>query len=87
MSESVVTVPIDAALLSRLIGPDRHLYDGRCPDAVEGWDSRDPGCPHCRDLIRAQEVAEGRPAGELLAVTRRAAAERLWALRAKARKK
>lgn len=33
-----------------------HLYQGRCPDRVEGPESRDPDCPACRALNRAQEL-------------------------------
>lgn len=27
-----------------------HRFAGLCPDAVDGWDRRDPGCPACRAL-------------------------------------
>lgn len=27
-----------------------HLYNGLCPDAIEGHDSRDPDCPACKAI-------------------------------------
>lgn len=42
-------------LLSILTGEVRHIYAGRCPDDLEGWDSRDPECPACKIMIDVEE--------------------------------
>lgn len=34
-------------------GAIRHEYMGACPDAVQGYDTRDPECDACRVLLRA----------------------------------
>ena len=34
-------------------GQVRHLYNGECPDEVEGPDVRDPDCPACQVLLAA----------------------------------
>ena len=33
---------------------DAHIYQGLCPDDVSGWGSRDPDCPACSAIARAQ---------------------------------
>lgn len=33
-----------------------HVYNGKCPDAVEGPDVRDEECPACKVLIGADRV-------------------------------
>lgn len=76
MSEQT-TVELDAAVLARLIGADRHLYGGCCPDGVDGWSRRDLDCPHCRDLIAADAALAGRLAADVTAELRRAEASRL----------
>lgn len=45
---------IAADLVRVATGEVPHLYQGACPDAVEGHDSRDPLCPACRLLIAAE---------------------------------
>jgi hypothetical protein len=27
-----------------------HMYNGLCPDSIEGWETRDPECPACTAL-------------------------------------
>lgn len=45
------------ALAATVIGThDRHLYQGLCPDGVEGFDARDPECPTCRALVALREA-------------------------------
>lgn len=41
------------ALRDVATGRLRHLYDGQCPDTVEGLDVRDPNCPACQAIERA----------------------------------
>ena len=55
-------------LLDRLLGPDRHVYQGLCPDACNGLASRDPECPHCADLIMADvlRAAATKPPGQII---------------------
>lgn len=36
-------------------GEAAHVYQGLCPDAVEGHQSRDPDCEVCRALIKVEE--------------------------------
>lgn len=53
-SRSPETTPAEAEARAR------HLYQGACPDEVNGWASRDPACPACRWLDRAApETTEG----------------------------
>lgn len=50
--------PIDGvvqALIEVAVGKVQHLYRGTCPDAIEGFDSRDQQCPACRVLIAVQQ--------------------------------
>lgn len=50
--------PIDGvvqALIEVAVGKVQHLYRGTCPDAIEGFDSRDPQCPACQVLTAAQQ--------------------------------
>jgi len=46
---------MNAKLIQDLVdvgtGKLKHLYRGRCPDAVEGQQARDSGCPACKVLI------------------------------------
>lgn len=35
-----------------------HLYQGGCPDAVEGHGVRDRGCPACKVLIAGAKAAK-----------------------------
>lgn len=44
--------PDPAKSLARVAdGTVPHVFNGMCPDAVEGHDSRDPDCPACQALI------------------------------------
>ena len=36
-----------------------HRYEGLCPDGVDGWHRRDPKCPACDVLSRADRVIGG----------------------------
>lgn len=51
-----MSAPVDVvqALIEVAVGKVQHLYRGTCPDAIEGFDSRDPHCPACRVLTAAQ---------------------------------
>lgn len=41
-----------AARLAKVAdGSIPHIFNGMCPDAIEGHDSRDPDCPACQLLI------------------------------------
>ena len=43
-------------------GTVEHVYEGSCPDVVEGPEPRDPGCPVCQWLDRVDPLlAEGAP--------------------------
>lgn len=46
----LTTAPVSAQLTWAL---NAHLYAGLCPDSVEGWESRDAGCPACSLTDRA----------------------------------
>ena len=37
-------------------GKFNHDYEGRCPDSVEGYNTRDRLCPACQVLIRAKKT-------------------------------
>ena len=62
------------ALIDRLSPQSiSHIYEGLCPDSIEGWDSRDPECEACRQLEAAREaadflrqIAQAQPVGYLL---------------------
>jgi len=45
--------PVNARLLDVATGKTPHLYEGRCPDSINGPDSRDPACPACRAIAEA----------------------------------
>ena len=46
-------------LIAVATGEIDHTGKGLCPDRIEGFDSRDPGCPACKILIEAEgRVAE-----------------------------
>lgn len=34
----------------------QHIYEGLCPDEVEGWATRDPECKLCQVLIAATSI-------------------------------
>lgn len=36
-------------------GEVRHLYNGQCPDVIEGQTVRDPDCPACQILLAADQ--------------------------------
>jgi hypothetical protein len=41
--------------------PGIHIYNGKCPDEVNGPDARDPDCPTCRALeehVRLKKAME-----------------------------
>ena len=44
-------------LIKVATGQVRHLYNGACPDGVEGPDVRDPDCPACQVLLAAVATA------------------------------
>jgi len=53
-------------LLSRLAeltnvatGEMAHVWNGKCPDRIEGFTSRDPKCPACAALSVSPEPKEG----------------------------
>lgn len=63
-----MTIPTD--LILRLFDvvtcKIQHLYNGQCPDAVEGPNVRDDDCPACKVMIecgRLMGVSEGRSGG------------------------
>lgn len=35
---------------------ESHTYEGLCPDALNGPDSRQPGCPACESMPRLERV-------------------------------
>lgn len=47
MSEALT---IQQRLAAVAAGTIRHIYNGDCPDDVEGPDARDPDCPACQVL-------------------------------------
>ncbi|MCO2528489.1 hypothetical protein FA331_12975 [Pseudomonas aeruginosa] len=36
-----------------------HVFNGQCPDSMEGSDVRDPDCPACQVLIQVGRQLEG----------------------------
>ena len=46
--------PVNARLLAVATGKIPHLYEGRCPDYVNGPESRDPDCPACQAIAAAE---------------------------------
>ena len=42
-----------AELIAVTTGEIDHTGNGLCPDHIEGFDSRDPGCPACKILTKA----------------------------------
>lgn len=50
--------PADLAILVKVArGEVQHDYAGRCPDPVEGYESRDPECPICQLIMRVEKGA------------------------------
>lgn len=33
-----------------------HVYHGQCPDEMEGFAARDPDCPACQAIVRAEKL-------------------------------
>lgn len=52
------TEPVNARLLDVATGKTPHLYEGRCPDYVNGPESRDPDCPACQAIVSADAQQE-----------------------------
>jgi hypothetical protein len=50
--------PVNARLLAVATGKIPHLYEGRCPDYVNGPESRDPDCPACQAIAAAEAQQE-----------------------------
>lgn len=54
------------ALIAKLIqvgtGQIAHVYNGCCPDKLEGPDLRDNDCPACQVLAEADRYLSGQPA-------------------------
>lgn len=50
--------PVNARLLDVATGKIPHLYEGRCPDYVNGPESRDPDCPACQAIAEAEAQQE-----------------------------
>lgn len=50
--------PVNARLLDVATGKIPHLYEGRCPDYVNGPESRDPDCPACQAIVSADAQQE-----------------------------
>ena len=50
--------PVNARLLAVATGKIPHLYEGRCPDSVNGPESRDPDCPACQAIAAAEAQQE-----------------------------
>lgn len=48
------------ALIDVGSGKIAHENNGSCPDAVEGFDTRNDECPACRVLIAAQDFLDGK---------------------------
>jgi len=51
---AVPAEPVNARLLAVATGKIPHLYEGRCPDYVNGPESRDPDCPACQAIAAAE---------------------------------
>lgn len=58
-AKDVPTEPVNARLLDVATGKIKHLYEGRCPDYVNGPESRDPDCPACQAIVSA-DAQQGR---------------------------
>ena len=50
--------PVNKRLLAVATGKIPHLYEGRCPDSVNGPESRDPDCPACQAIAAAEAQQE-----------------------------
>lgn len=50
------------ALASVASGQTTHLCHGKCPDALAGFDSRDPECPVCQLLMQIEVSKAADPA-------------------------
>lgn len=50
------TVAAVSVLVDHARGVLQHLYEGACPDSVEGPDARDPECPVCRAIDSASRL-------------------------------
>ena len=46
---------MSASLFDVATGKTPHLYAGRCPDSVNGPESRDPDCPACQAISAAAQ--------------------------------
>lgn len=55
---AVPAEPVNARLLAVATGKIPHLYEGRCPDYVNGPESRDPDCPACQAIAAAEAQQE-----------------------------
>lgn len=52
LNAAVAEAATSAAELERVAtGQVLHRHNGLCPDAVEGFNSRDPECPACQILL------------------------------------
>lgn len=52
INAAVAEIAERAAALERVAtGEVRHLHNGLCPDAIEGFESRDPNCPACQVIM------------------------------------
>jgi len=49
---------MSASLFDVATGKTPHLYAGRCPDSVNGPESRDPDCPACQAIAAAEAQQE-----------------------------
>ena len=49
---------MSTSLFDVATGKTPHLYAGRCPDSVNGPDSRDPDCPTCQAIAAAEAQQE-----------------------------
>ena len=45
---------MSTSLFDVATGKTPHLYAGRCPDSVNGPESRDPDCPACQAIAEAE---------------------------------
>lgn len=49
---------MSTSLFDVATGESPHLYEGRCPDYVNGPESRDPDCPACQAIAAAEAQQE-----------------------------
>lgn len=49
---------MSTSLFDVATGKIPHLYEGRCPDYVNGPESRDPDCPACQAIAAAEAQQE-----------------------------